>query len=477
MIYEEKSWSEIVEKLISMILSKKDFDETLEYLLEEVIKFSGAKWGAITEEKEDKISIRSSAGMRLPEDKLKALVSLRENANLEIKENPGYNFRDYYIVSYSISSNGMRDFDWGIYFAFKFVRKELFDNTDKIKEIFIPVIEIVLKKESEWASHLSSRDRVANAIKRKTFEKLKTKFKGKSKISDEIIEFIYRISRFEEPVLLYGETGVGKSLVARLIHEESPRKNGPFIELNCANVKDEFFESELFGSEKGAFTGAHERKIGFLEEADGGTLFLDEIGEMSKNSQAKFLKAIEEKGNYKFFRLGGRKEIRVDVRIISATNKDIKNEVKEGKFRKDLYYRLSNFELFIPPLRLRKEDILLLIDEYLNRKKAMVKREVYLTKGAEKILLNYMFPGNIRELYNILDRAMFYSSSDCIDENIINRCLKDSIEREIIFKKRNLSDVIDLLKKCNGNKSKASKLLGISRQHLYRLLKNNNVKI
>jgi DNA-binding NtrC family response regulator len=203
-------------------------------------------------------------------------------------------------------------------------------------------------------------------------------------------------------VLLCGETGTGKGLLARFIHEASPRRKGPFVELNCAGLSRELTESELFGHERGAFTGAIERKIGLFEAADGGTLFLDEIGEMDPAVQAKLLNALEQK---RFRRLGGVTEIEGDVRLIAATNRDLEQDVTTGRFRKDLFYRLSAFTLHLPPLRQRREDIIPLALHFLGECQTHQTSVRGLSREVEEILLGYDWPGNVRELKNVIERA------------------------------------------------------------------------
>lgn len=203
-------------------------------------------------------------------------------------------------------------------------------------------------------------------------------------------------------VLLCGETGTGKGLLARFIHDASARKRAPFVELNCAGLPRELTESELFGHERGAFTGAVERKIGLFEAAEGGTLFLDEIGEMDLAVQAKLLNALEQK---RFRRLGGLAEIEVDVRVIAATNRDLEQDVAAGRFRKDLFYRLSVFTITLPPLRERREDILPLALHFLSECQTAQAPVRGLSREVEEILLGYDWPGNVRELRNVIERA------------------------------------------------------------------------
>ncbi|MFO0753835.1 MAG: sigma-54 dependent transcriptional regulator, partial [Thermodesulfovibrionales bacterium] len=228
----------------------------------------------------------------------------------------------------------------------------------------------------------------------------------------KILEVIEGIHNSDCNILLTGETGVGKSLLAKIIHFTSRRQNMPFLSINCATLTEELLASELFGHEKGAFTGAVRTKQGLVEIADTGTLFLDEIAEMATNLQAKLLKVIEEG---EFYRVGGTRPIRVDVRFIAATNQQVKKLIAEGKFREDLYYRLNIMEIFIPPLRDRREDIEPLSTYFLQKHLPKSnKRITGFSKHAMDILLHYSFPGNVRELENIIERAVILEKSSLL---------------------------------------------------------------
>uniref|UniRef100_A0A7C1TAI5 Sigma-54-dependent Fis family transcriptional regulator n=1 Tax=Agrobacterium albertimagni TaxID=147266 RepID=A0A7C1TAI5_9HYPH len=246
----------------------------------------------------------------------------------------------------------------------------------------------------------------AYALRRKTLqlERLSAPSRvlicGEGSALRNVLRLAEAVAARDTTVLLCGETGTGKGLLARFIHDASPRRKGPFVELNCAGLSRELTESELFGHERGAFTGAVERKIGLFEAADGGTLFLDEIGEMDYAVQAKLLNALEQK---RFRRLGGVTEIEVNVRLIAATNRDLERDVAAGRFRKDLFYRLSAFSLYLPPLRERREDILPLARHFLAE--CQMPHVRGLSREVEEILLSYDWPGNVRELKNVIERA------------------------------------------------------------------------
>ncbi|OGW51795.1 MAG: hypothetical protein A2Z50_02520 [Nitrospirae bacterium RBG_19FT_COMBO_42_15] len=298
---------------------------------------------------------------------------------------------------------------------------------------------------------------------------------AKSKGMKKILHLIEGIKDSDCNVLLTGETGVGKNLLARIIHSTSKRRDMPFLSINCATLTEELLASELFGHERGAFTGAIKTKQGLVEIADTGTLFLDEIAEMSPNLQAKLLKVIEDG---EFFRVGGTRPIKVDVRFIAATNQNVSNIISEGRFRRDLYYRLNIMEIFIPPLRERRDDIeplsMYLLQKHLPRYN---KKITGFTKEAMDILIGYSFPGNVRELENIIERAIILEKNSLITPATLPQTIKifqiETIEPERIktiedLNKEYAERVIEML---GGNKSKAAEVLGISRTSLWRILK------
>ena len=228
----------------------------------------------------------------------------------------------------------------------------------------------------------------------------------------EVFRIINKIAPTGSTVLIYGESGTGKELVARAIHERSPRKDNPFFAINCAAIPETLMESELFGHEKGSFTGAGSREIGLFEAADKGTVFLDEIGEMSVGMQAKLLRAIQEK---EIRRVGGKVNIPIDVRILSATNRDLETEIKKGSFRDDLYYRLNVIRLNLPPLRERGSDIATLADFFVRKYSSVTgNRMLGISKPALKILMNFSWPGNVRQLESIIERGVLMAESDYI---------------------------------------------------------------
>jgi DNA-binding NtrC family response regulator len=276
-------------------------------------------------------------------------------------------------------------------------------------------------------------------------------------------------------VLLTGETGVGKSLLAKIIHFTSRRQGMPFLSINCATLTEELLASELFGHEKGAFTGAIRTKQGLVEIADTGTLFLDEIAEMAPNLQAKLLKVIEEG---EFYRVGGTRPVRVDVRFVAATNQNVRAVIADGRFREDLYYRLNIMEISIPPLRDRREDIAPPCDYFLEKHLPKAHKKITgFTKEAMQVLLHYSFPGNVRELENIIERAIILEKEPRIRPENLPQAIKmfqiETIEPDKVrtMEELNKDYAEKVLELFGGNKSKAADALGISRTSLWRILK------
>jgi len=290
-----------------------------------------------------------------------------------------------------------------------------------------------------------------------------------------VLDLIRRIQDSDPTVLLTGESGVGKNLLAKVVHYSSTRRNKPFLSLNCATFTEELLASELFGHEKGAFTGAVAGKPGLMQIADGGTLYLDEIAELTPNLQAKLLKVIEEK---EFYRVGGTKPIRVDVRFIAATNQNLNQAIANGSFRKDLYYRLNVMEIYIPPLRERKKDIEPLSRFFLTRHAPKYRKKIKgFAREAMQILKSYSYPGNVRELENIIERAVILEKSPFITPNSLPQSLKlfqiETLEPDKVKPLEQLDRdyaryVVEML---GGNKTEAARLLGISRTSLWRMLK------
>lgn len=299
---------------------------------------------------------------------------------------------------------------------------------------------------------------------------------GQSPQMQEIYRLIDAVADSTANVIITGESGTGKELVARAIHKKSGRCKEPFIAVNCSAFPENILENELFGHEKGAFTGALNEKPGCFEMADRGTLFLDEIGEMSLETQAKILRALEER---RFRRLGGKKEIEVDVRVVAATNRNLKKALEENRIREDLYYRLAVVEIDLPPLRERVEDIPLLISAFLNYFNEKNHKNIKgLTPSCREVLMKYPWPGNVRELRNVIERAVILSTSDKIDVHVLpERILTYKFEKPTILiplgttvEEAEKELIFRTLEMENNNKTKAAETLGISLKTLHNKL-------
>jgi DNA-binding NtrC family response regulator len=295
-------------------------------------------------------------------------------------------------------------------------------------------------------------------------------FIGESEPIRKLFSLIDQVSRSDATVLLLGESGTGKELIANIIHYQSTRKNKPFIKVNCAAIPENLIESELFGHEKGAFTGAIKKKAGKFELANGGTLFLDEIADLSLPSQVKLLRVVQER---QFERVGGTETICVDVRLIAATNKNLEEEVKQSRFREDLYYRINVIPITLPPLRERKEDIPLLIDYFLKKYNNKLLKNVHFSKDAINILYQYHYPGNVRELENIIEHCVTLASTDIVGKDMLPSYIfqkgyqNNQLPLSAIIAETEKEYIIRILQYTGGNKTKASELLGISRKTLW----------
>jgi len=305
---------------------------------------------------------------------------------------------------------------------------------------------------------------------------------GKSKVMEKVLDLVKRISFSDSTVLITGESGTGKEILAREIHNHSPRRDAPFVVVDCGALVETLFESELFGHVKGSFTGAHETKHGRFEVANGGTIFLDEISNISLNIQAKLLRVIQER---EVTRVGSTKPIKVDVRILAATNENLADLVRKEKFREDLFYRLSVVPLNLPPLRERKEDIPFLIDHFVKKYCKKIRKEVKgVSLAVKKALMEYGWPGNIRELENTIERAMVLSKGNMIElEDLVYHGISasSSFFLPVGGKYKSLDDIEKeyikiILQAQHGNKSKTAKILRIDRKTLMAKIKKYKIQ-
>ena len=379
-------------------------------------------------------------------------------------------------VPIQIKSNGL-----GVISVDRIYSKEHGNVDDDLR-----VLEIVSSLIAQFVKLWESYEKIE-----KEKDSLKRELKGKYNIENvigqsarmqEVFEAVYRVSPSKATVLLRGESGTGKELIAKAVHYMSPRSQKPFIKFNCASIPEGLLESELFGHEKGAFTGAIASRSGKFELADKGTIFLDEIGDLPISLQPKILRVLQER---EFERVGSEKTIKVDVRIIAATSRNLENLVSASKYREDLYFRLNVIPLFLPPLREREEDIPVLIDYFLKKFNKENKRSVSLDKGALQVFLNYNWPGNVRELENTIERLVIMTDKDRISAQDLPVSLSirrvKSSDRSVSLTSNveevERSNIIDALDKTGWVQARAAKFLGITpRQIGYKIKKYNLVQ-
>ena len=364
--------------------------------------------------------------------------------------------------------------------ALEAIRKGAYDyftKPFKLEEMEI-VIERALEKRRLQNEVRTLRERVK---KDREFEDIV----GQSEGIKNVLELVTKVAPLDSTVLITGESGTGKELIANAIHRRSRRCGGAFIKVNCAAIPEGLFESALFGHEKGAFTGAHTQRLGKFELAHRGTIFLDEVGDMSPSTQAKVLRVLEQK---ELERLGGDKTLKVDVRVIAATNQDLSQALKEKRFREDLYYRLNVFPIQLPPLRERKEDIPILIDNFLADANLRLGTSITgVSRDALEPLLRYHWPGNIRELKNIMERAATMAEGEFITSKVITLSfagpksglalpeLPASLGETIEEVERQL--IIGALQKTGGIQVEAAKLLGITEKNLWKKIKKHGIDV
>ncbi|MBI5044002.1 MAG: sigma-54-dependent Fis family transcriptional regulator [Nitrospirae bacterium] len=349
--------------------------------------------------------------------------------------------------------------------AYDYITKP-FSIEDLIMRIEKIVSHQALKREYQLLkTHVEDRYSLFNII-------------GRSKKMQALFDIIERVSKIDSNVIIMGESGTGKGLIASVIHQNSARKVKPFVKVNCAALTEALLESELFGHEKGAFTGAIRKRFGRFEIANGGTIFLDEVGDIPPSIQVKLLRVLQE---HEFERVGGEETIKTDVRLISATKMDLEKLVEEGKFREDLFYRLKVIPIFLPPLRDRKEDIPLLVEHFLKKFNERLGRATRLSSEAMKTLIDYDFPGNIRELENIIERAVALSNGDVIKSiDLLTAVGEGALIAEKggeipslkeVLSKTEANHLLRVLERTNWNKVESARILGISRKSLWEKLK------
>lgn len=343
-------------------------------------------------------------------------------------------------------------------------------------------IEMMIKRVMEYHRLVQENKNLRQQLRTKyTFKNMV----GNSARIQEVYQIMERVLNIDSTILITGETGTGKEMVAKAIHYSGNRAEQPFYALNCAGMQEQLLENELFGHEKGAFTGADRKKIGLFEAADRGSLFLDEISEASYSIQAKFLRVLQDK---EFIHLGGLKPIKVDVRLMAATNIDLEKAVAEGKFREDLFYRLNVVPIALPPLRERKDDILLLANYFLERYNEKLNKEISsFSEEAMDLLVSHSWPGNVRELENAVERAVILTQRDIIlPEDLPHKVRGETVSKtskpstykkakEEMLESFDKNFAIQALKETKGNVTQAAKKVNLSRGSLQRIMKNYGI--
>jgi len=440
-----------------------DDEENFRFILSELLEKAGYK----TELAENgKVALRKIKELK-PEIILLDYKLPDLNGIEILKEIQNYdgNFFVIMMTAYGDIKNAVTSMKLG---AFDYLTKP-FDNME------------ILKTIQNAANNLRLVKKAGALQKERKFDDELKKMMGESEEIKRILSQVELVAKSDITVFLEGETGTGKDLIAKLIHKKSARHNKPFVAVDCGAIPETLFESEMFGHEKGAFTGANTTLIGKFEQANGGTLFLDEICNLPVNMQSKLLRAIQDK---KIQRLGGKKLIDIDVRIIAACNSNIIEEIKISKFRKDLFYRINEFNIKLPTLQERREDIPAIASYFLSEIDSQNVKKIS-DKALQK-LRNYHWPGNIRELKNVIKRAALICQNDTIEpEHLVFRDLKfeesttdiiDNFKIDEVINKTRKEVIINALKRTKGNKTEAAKLLGISRRQLYWDLKKLKIE-
>lgn len=348
------------------------------------------------------------------------------------------------------------------------------------KPVDLDRLSLVVKKSLSTGDLYAEHEQLKKEVEQLRTRNRYDRIVGKSQKMVNLMDIVTQVAPTKASVLITGESGVGKELVADAIHELSGRSKGPFIKVHCAALSESLLESELFGHEKGSFTGAVSQKKGRFELADGGTIFLDEIGEIDAATQVKLLRVLQEK---QFERVGGEKPLSVDVRVVCATNRDLLKEIEKGNFREDLFYRLNVVHLEVPPLRERKDDIPLLMTSFLTFFNQENGKQIEgFSTSARRALLSYDWPGNIRELRNCIESAVVLSRSPIIEAEDLPPAVTKaentaqlSLEVGITLEEAEKQLIISTLAMCAGNKTKAAELLGIGRKTLHRKLQDYKI--
>jgi Nif-specific regulatory protein len=351
-----------------------------------------------------------------------------------------------------------------------------------VKPIKLEEFLIILRRAMEKRQLQREVSKLEESLKKKyDFENIA----GASGPMQEVFALVKKVAGTDSSVIIYGESGTGKELIAQAIHTHSLRKDKPFVKLNCVAIPEGLLESELFGHEKGSFTGAIAQKAGKFELANGGTIFLDEIGDMTLPTQAKILRVLQEK---EFERVGGTKTIKVDVRVIAATNKNLQKAVEEKAFREDLFFRLNVVPIYLPPLRERKGDIPLLVEHFLKETREKVKKKILgVSQEALELLMEYPWPGNVRELENCIERAAVIVEGDLITKDCLPIYVTTHEGQKVQSESNGSIDgalaniekklILEALEKVGGVQVKAAKLLGITERSLWHRIKKYDIKV
>ncbi len=468
---------------------EQDLDQFLDFIIEKAVKIMHARAGSLLllDQKTQRLYFKVTTGEKKEEVK-----------KFEIKVGEGIAGQVAKTGESLLVQNVKQDSRWStkISDSTGFQTNSIVCSPMKVGSEIIGVVEIIDKADgssfqesdvtaltelSEMAAMAIGNARKIEQAKREDRnlqEDLGEKYQiiGKSRAIKKVTEEAFKVAKSKTSALILGESGTGKELLARLIHKAGPRRDKTMVVLNCAALPETLLEDELFGHEKGAYTGASERKIGKFEVADGGTIFLDEIGEMHPGMQAKLLRILQEGI---FYRIGGNTSISVDVRVISATNRDITKEVEEGRFREDLYYRLNVVQIKMPPLRERKEDIPLLSEyfiDYFKEERGLATLSI--SEVATNKLVQYDWPGNIRELGNAIERAVVMGDSREIKPEDLP-AFSSKVKNSGMQVGLTLNDALNSFKKdfillnlnnTGGNRSKAAKIMDIQRTYLSRLI-------